>query len=442
MGTRRRLFELVNSKLPSWASARLRYEGVVHVLDSELSGTLRFAQALGHPLPVWVPDTSTTLTSPAYISSEYIDVVPNSWFVEGARLRLAQRYDVYVSHVTGDGTRVHLKAPVGAHFDTDTEVTIWDVPVTVSGTWAGPTSQFVLHTQYPIYRGDVLVFDAFHEIEVSDAVAQVPMPDGTGVYLVTISEAYDLGLVEGQVLGLRAYPAYASPRLLAPTRQPFVFDRVSGAFYEDMVTPREVDTLMLHDDFGDVIETVNAHKNFVVARASIPVDSLMFGKRMEGTVRWDSAREAVTVTTDSRSRAYFRYPLAPSWPHDAVPFSWTITLEATGPAKVSVTMAPGPKVTKTIDETDVYTLTVPMPNVDVDEIQFRVFADPGVSVRIRSWTITTTAVRMVSHTTVAQVSGPWLWGSTGALGKRGLRLEDIILTTDLAGVLTAGYITG
>lgn len=441
MGVRRRIFELVNSKMPSWGSARLRYEGIVNVMDTNLTGTVRFAKKLGQPLPVWVVDTSTTTIAASYPSSTYLDVVANSWFQPGSRLRLAGRYDVYVSDISGDGSRVHLQAPLGASFDAGTEVTLWDVPVTVSGTYAGPVTQFVLHSLYGIYRGDSIVFDSFHELEVASAVLSNTTPEGLGVYLVTLTEPYALTLTEGLVLGLRAFPAYASPKMLAPYRQPFVYDRVSGVFYEDMDDIREVDTVTLHDDFGTPIVTMDGYKNMPVIRSSVPVDMLLFGKRMEGTVKWDATKSAVVFIPGDRGRAYLRYPVAPSWPTGEIT-SWTLEVEATAAAKFSITLAPGNKVLVPVDASGVYTITVPMPASAVTEIQIKVFADPGVEVRLRSWSATGTAARMISHTTVARVSGPWLWGSTGALSKRNLRLDDVLLTADDSGVLTSGFFMG
>ncbi len=444
MGIRRRLHDLVNGKLPSWNAATLKYEGVSSVLDTQLTGKARFAKKLGHPLPVWVVDTSTTLLTAVNQSSTFLDVAPFTWARLGSRIRLDQRYDVTVNDVTQTPTytRLHLGGPLEAQFPANTEVTLYSFPIKVVGSYSSPVTTFTVHVDgYELYIGDMIVFDQYHSIEIADILFVGVSPEGYNTYSVTLETPWLSFLEDEQELAFRAFPAYASPFMLAPN-QHFVYDRISGVFYEDMDDVREVDTVTFSNDASDPLQVIDAAKNTAIYRTRFPVDSLLFGRRMEGVVKWDSARNAVVLITSEDGRAYLRYPLTPVWEPGQVG-SWSITFEADVESKVSVTLVPGTKTIVTVPGGGAVNLTLPMISEPATEIQIRAFAPSGSEVRIRSWDLAgTEPVRIVSHTTVAHVQGPWLWGSTGALAKRSLRLSDVTARADLGGLLSSGFYVG
>lgn len=440
MGARRRLFDLINGKLPSWGSATVRYEGFVSVLDTELDGTVRFAKKLGHPLPVWVVDNTTTISANTTTSASYIDVVANPWIKPLSRIRIDGRYDVTVSDVSSDGTRIYLPSRLETEFFVGTEVELFYHPVTVIGNYAAPLTTFVVHSDYTMYRGDVLVLSNTHEVELSSAVKTGMSPDGKYVYLVTLSEPQEVSAFDQGILGLRAYPAYESSVLLTPN-QPFVWDRLSGVFYEDMEDVREVDTIILRDDASDELLTLNSGKNTHIYRTPVPVDALLFGRRMEGVVKWDSVRKCVVLSASDLNLGYLRYPFAPPWVAGQA-YGWVLTVEATGNAKFLAQLGEQSPVVTDIASGTTYTITVPLTQ-DVSELHLKVNADPSVQVYIRSWNLASDVpVRTVSHTTVAHVAGPWLWGSTGSIAKRALRLSDVTARVDLGGALSSGYLVG
>lgn len=443
MGVRRRIFELINGKLPSWASGTLRYEGVVVPIDTELRGRVRFAKRLGHPLPVWVVDTSTVLVADANTYSTYLDVEPNQWMTIGSRIRLDHRYDVVVSDITNNGSRLHLSTPIDAPFFTGTDVTLFSYPVTVSGTYVAPVTYFVVHSYYPIYRGDVMVFSKFHEVEIADVQRTGTADDGRNVYAITLTAPVLDDLVDEATLSLRAYPAYESNVQLLPTNSLFVFDRLSGVFYEDMEDVREVDTVTLRDDASEPILVLDGKKNLPVYIAPIPPDILLFGRRWQGRIKWDATRQCVVMIPNENNRAYLEYTF--SVPLEPGQLSgWTWTVEATQAARIVITLPPGNKVVTDLLANVSHTINVPMPTDVTRGIQIRVYAeDPTTEVRIRSVDPQASLpVRTLSYTTVAHVSGPWLWGSTGALIKRPLRLADVTAYADLNGSLSAGFLVG
>lgn len=439
MGVRRRIYNLINEKIPSWANAVTRYEGVVTVLDQELKGTARFAKKLGWPLPVWVCDTSTLMTAPSTNASTYIDVEPNTWIQPGARIRLDNRYDVTVTDVTNSGSRVHLAFPLEPVFPSGTEVTVHSYPLIVVGDYTLPVQVFVVQSPYPLYVGDVLLLPPSNQpVEVTNVLIG-GMVDGVQSYQVTLSVPVDIALSNGQDdLSLFAYPAYSSTTFLLPNEQPCVIDRVSGVFYTDMTDVREVDTVTLLDAAIAPIATYStASKNFPVQRIDIPADFFLFGRRMEGVFKWDSARNCVVMQPDSNLRSQLRYTFEPPWSGQAA--GWQVQFDTTGPVKVAVFMGQT-RTLVTIPAAGSYIVTVPMPSHTVDVITITAEYDAQDTVlSMFDWILTQTPVRMVRSTTVAHIQGLWIWGSTGLLHKRALRLSDVTAYADMSGTLSSGY---
>lgn len=288
-----------------------------------------------------------------------------------------------------------------------------------------------------------MVFSKFHEVEIADVQRTGTADDGRNVYAITLTAPVLDDLVDEATLSLRAYPAYESNVQLLPTNSLFVFDRLSGVFYEDMEDVREVDTVTLRDDASEPILVLDGKKNLPVYIAPIPPDILLFGRRWQGRIKWDATRQCVVMIPNENNRAYLEYTF--SVPLEPGQLSgWTWTVEATQAARIVITLPPGNKVVTDLLANVSHTINVPMPTDVTRGIQIRVYAeDPTTEVRIRSVDPQASLpVRTLSYTTVAHVSGPWLWGSTGALIKRPLRLADVTAYADLNGSLSAGFLVG
>jgi len=141
MGRVRKLFELVNGKLPSYNSAFLKLRGIAHPLDTFLSGRLRFARKVGSPLPIWLPDNQTTLAnsvSPTKDQINVVDFVP--WFTIGTKLLIDGRAFAYVDDILNSGKTLLLTENLVTGYPAGTTVDLYGHPLELNGTYTPPAS--------------------------------------------------------------------------------------------------------------------------------------------------------------------------------------------------------------------------------------------------------------------------------------------------------------
>jgi hypothetical protein len=141
MGRVRKIFELVNGKLPSYNAGFVKMRGIAHPLDIFLSGRLRFARKVGSPLPIWLPDNQTTLATPASAHTPRLtlsDII--SWIVPGSKLRVDERSFVYVDDIVDDGRSVLLTENLITSYATGTVVDLYGHPLELNGTFSPPPS--------------------------------------------------------------------------------------------------------------------------------------------------------------------------------------------------------------------------------------------------------------------------------------------------------------
>lgn len=140
MGRVRKIFELVNGKLPSYNSAFLKVRGIAHPLDAFLSGRLRFAKKVGSPLPIWLPDNQTTLASAVSPTKDRLlisDVL--SWFQSGSKLLLDGRAFAYIDDILNEGTTLLLSEPLDVGYPAGTTVDLYGHPLELNGTFIPPS---------------------------------------------------------------------------------------------------------------------------------------------------------------------------------------------------------------------------------------------------------------------------------------------------------------
>ncbi len=136
MGRVRKIFEVINGKLPSYNSAFLKLRGIAHPLDVFLSGRLRFARKIGSPLPIWLPDNQTVLSSAISATKDRLDVEDIiSWIQPGSKLLLDGRAFAFVDDVLNDGKTLALTEPLITGYPAGTTVDLYGHPLELNGTF-------------------------------------------------------------------------------------------------------------------------------------------------------------------------------------------------------------------------------------------------------------------------------------------------------------------
>lgn len=143
MGRVRKIADLANGKLPSYNSAFVKTRGIAHPLDVFLTGTLRFARKVGSPLPIWLPDNQTTLSSSVTSNQNRLNVTDVlSWIQPGSKLLLDGKSFVYVEDLLSDGKTISLTEETTLGYSEGTLLDLYAVPLELNGTFAPPVSSY------------------------------------------------------------------------------------------------------------------------------------------------------------------------------------------------------------------------------------------------------------------------------------------------------------
>ena len=269
MARLQKIFETINSKLPSYNSAFTKVRGLAIPVDTILGGNLRFAKKIGFPIPIWLPDNLTTTSKDATIVNNFLLLnSPLTWATPGSMLRISKHFLVHVEDIASDGLRLNLTDTLVTNVSSGSDVELFASSIEVNGNYlTPPTSIIVVNSLYRIYVGDSIVYNSF-EYVVSSLVFVGILPDGRFEYKLTLSEPIPDPLYDTRTdqLYLRAYPAYESGKVLIPTIPhinvadndigPFLYDRISGVFYTDDIVD-EVDNVTLYDSSQVITNIIN-----------------------------------------------------------------------------------------------------------------------------------------------------------------------------------------
>lgn len=204
----------------------------------------------------------------------------------------------------------------------------FSVPAVVGNalTWTrlSTVTTFVVHSTQPIYPGDVINYE-FFEYDVADVFATGTLSDGRTTYQVTIDVGISVDLEDGRTdqVYLRAYPAYESTLRPVPTVPlttntigPFLFDRISGSFFEDLEVD-EVDIVRTHTSSGELIDSqvLRDGKNFLIYNMAIPSDSFLFWDRSEGRPNFNRTNQTFVAFTDDDGLFHMHFKCVPEIGH-------------------------------------------------------------------------------------------------------------------------------
>lgn len=610
MGRIRKLFELANGKLPSYNSAFLKVRGIAHPLDVFLSGRLRFARKVGSPLPIWLPDNQTTLSSAVSPTKDRISVKDHLvWFQAGSKLLIDGRAFAYIDDILNGGSTLSLTEPLVTGYPAGTTVDLYGHPLELNGTYIPPVSPshvpddfvrgleprgsvisvadsnvvlvgeptidgvvtasgdrvlltgqtdptengiwvvsvfswdrpadfdggssgtraqvfctggasyagtswvctstsgsdvisdpfalpspiagnpltwaqlstvttFVVHSEYPIYSGDVINYK-FFEYDVVESLPVSTLPDGRTTYQVTIDVGIPDTLDDGSTtqVYLRAYPAYESERRPLPNIPitennigPFLFDRVSGSFFEDLEV-EEVDVVSLFTASGArILQQKNAGKNFLIYNVALPSDAFLFWDLDLGRLNYSRSSKTFVAFTNDDGKFHLHFDCVPEIKHTSGFEGWRVQITPQNDTYMVVQFEPNPVLAPFTTRapgaptppppprggvflpagvTSSVNIDFPEGSEDISRIHIMFDSEvtpgttnPGSRVDMESWEIRgvqTTA--FISHATIAKVTGRNVWGSSSAFAKPyWLRLTYLQVQTDLYSRFNGGLL--
>jgi len=453
MARLQRIFETINSKLPSYNSAFTKLRGLAIPTDPILGGNLRFAKKIGYPIPIWLPDNLTTTSNSQTIVDNFLYLSsPLNWSIPGSIVRISSRFLMYVDDIVEDGYRLNFTELLKVNVDGGSTVELFAVPVQVNGDYPALTDTVVINSPYKIYVGDFIVYGSF-EYEVISLIFVGILPNGDYEYQVVLSQPIPDALTDGSItqLYLRSYPAYESGKIVIPTIPnvsiatndvgPFLYDRISGVFYTDDDV-EETDNIVLYDQTQTVIDTINnCGKNYLIYKKSIAADAFLFCDLLRGHLNWDKSTSTFMAITDDEGVFHLHYKCVPIINPGQVT-SWVVKVTPTIKTTMAVELEP--------NVSQVWDLVGGVENTI--NIQFPVMSDPiehihilfstggNSTIYMNKWDITTSQVKYFSYQTIVKAVGE-TWASSPALVKPCfLKLGYVEVNDELQSHLNSGLI--
>lgn len=352
-----------------------------------------------------------------------------------------------------------------------------DVYSAISGaplTWAqlSVVTTFLVHSTLPIYKGDEINYKLY-EYLVAESLPVGSLPDGRVTYQVTIDVGIQDTLENGRTdqVFLRAYPAYESTRRPLPlipltdaTIGPFLFDRMSGSFFDDLDVP-ELDVVSVYNASGDRIAQYDAGKNFLLYHNAIPSDSFLFWDLSLGRLNFSRSKNTFVAFTNDDGKFHLHFKCVPEIVHVPGFQGWKVQVTPESDCYMIVQLEPNPVrppfttrapgadpppppprggVFLPGGVTSVVNIDLPEGSAPVEIIHV-LFDTPKPNKRIDmdSWEIRgVETCAFISHVTIAKVTGKNVWASSIAFAKPNwLRLAYLRVQTDLYSTLNAGLLS-
>jgi hypothetical protein len=358
MARLQKIFEVINSKLPSYNSAFTKLRGLAIPADPILRGKLRFAKKIGFPSPIWMPDNLSSSSKAATIVNDYLylnDAL--DWAVIGAKVRISDHFIMEISDIAEDGIKLIFTETLPVNVDINSNVELYSVPIEVVGDYTTTpiVTPIVVKSDYRIYVGDGIIYDTF-SYNVDSIIFSGTLLDGRYEYQLTLDGSIPDALTDGSTdqLYLRTYPAYESEKIIIPTISnvdssindigPFLYDRVSGVFYTD-VDVEELDNINLYTQEQLLITTVNdCGKNFAVLGKDIAADTFLFWDLLRGKLNWDDSDSTFKVTTDDEGVFHLHYKCVPTLEPGQIT-GWLAKVTPTINTRMSVELEPSSRQT-------------------------------------------------------------------------------------------------
>jgi len=328
MGILKRIKDVTNRQLVKGTQVQFYPRGLSVPLDVFTDGKIRFGRKVNFPLGIVVPDNRFQIKVDGIrgVNAIEIDRDPE-WIESGGYITIGERELHEVDDVVeGEGTFVlALNEDLLADHLEDTYVYHYSNPITVEGAYARGQDVIVIDSPWFIVRGDVIAIAtstvqvlSFREYTVTDLV-YVSLINGIYQYQVTLDKPIHRSLMDGEVIQLRAYPAYKSrilsvPSQVGPRRQivgPFLVDWMSGIFITKTVA-EETQTLQRYTKSRTPIGPPLAiEKNHLILHVPIRADQFLFWDIVEGSVNYDNDIERFLMLPTDAGDWWLKYTCVP-----------------------------------------------------------------------------------------------------------------------------------
>lgn len=313
---------------------RITYEGVqlhlvprglVYPLDFGGLGQIRFGQKEGSQLPIIRPDNRFLLEEAAPVGSDFLILEINpTWMEPGGYVRIGNN-EIHAIDDVNENT-IFLTARLLSDYDAGQFVYHYSNPIDVEGNYSA--GQLVINVDSPrfLVRGDVIalprsleeITTTFVEYQIVD-LQQTSYGSGIYQYQITLDRVLQQNLVDGQVLQLRAYPAYKSNIRNVPSDAgslrrisgPFLIDWVSAPLRNKMEVG-ETQTVYYYNNSRLLLTKPRVvEKNTTVLRNPILPDQFLFWQKVNGEISYDNRYKKFVMIPNKDGHWRLKYECVP-----------------------------------------------------------------------------------------------------------------------------------
>ena len=299
------------------------WRGLAIPIDPFLQGTVRYGKKIGFELPIIAPDNKFLLADDAVYATDRVEVDRKvTWIDSGGYVTINRRELHRVSDVS-DATII-LATTLLADHPAGTKVFHYSDPIQVEGTYVATQTIINVDVTYFLVRGDVICVSAtatqdisFVEYIITD-LWYVGESGGLHQYQVVLDKPLHRRLTDGDIIQLRAYPAYISPvtkvpqaGTVLPVIGPYLVDWYSEPFIDDLDV-QEYQTLQRFNDAQLPIGSpMLVEKNHQIVFAPIRADQFLWWTRVYGVVKYDDKLNKLIAEPDTDGYWWYRYACRP-----------------------------------------------------------------------------------------------------------------------------------
>ncbi|KKN49131.1 hypothetical protein LCGC14_0645790 [marine sediment metagenome] len=305
--------------------AHVAFRGLTIPIDPFLEGSVRTGRKIEFTLPLIAPDNKFALTEDAVFDTDRIEIdrTPD-WVLSGGYMTIGQR-ELHLVEDVSDTTVIFASRLLADH-PVNTPVYHHSNPIVVEGAYAAGQTTINVDVPYFLVRGDMIGVSPSLELDISFVEYRVTDLRFVGIgsnglqqYQVVLHRALHRALTDGEVIQLRAYPAYVSPILPIPQPDaadlpvvgPFLVDWLSAPFLNDMNVEEHMTLQQYNDARLPIGSPFEIQKNHQILYTPIRADQFLWWDLIHGRMKYDGAANRLVAIPDDEGYWNIQYTCVP-----------------------------------------------------------------------------------------------------------------------------------
>lgn len=312
MGYLSKIETIVNDSISAYGHTKIVMRGLPYFVDPLLRGDVRFSKRTGNNISFLNPDNQYLLEDSIPTKTVVVPLkYPCFWISPGSVLSFGPNKEfAEVSDTSSDGTKIILTSPLRLAFAVDESILLYASPLKVHSSAIAGITSIEVKSHWFLANGDTFcylqspgLFQSSDEIKIDKAeyLGISSDPYYSKVYRLQLSKPTTVELKGGEVVYIRAFPAYQSQAVRIPNvvsssdeMGPFLLDYLSGRLTEGQ-SFKETFSLKAFSNYGDYVygdnvSFENIGKNFSIIERPWANAYSLFWEIAEGSMSYTPSR--------------------------------------------------------------------------------------------------------------------------------------------------------